>query len=280
MEEERRNSSVGGRSMIALIVPNSAGVGEGDANYASQIVQILREEIPDLRILFLGGGTINRFNNFVQDNQRDLFQVRPASGPADTAIMSTVSPVVQRIQQVPRRVINHRCGSNWQTSERGQNSMNAHTDPNGIVFYRVHPNYFFGATDTRRIRIQGQNRGTITVCESRSVENPRANSTAGGSVNCRQITSESYDINLQNACDGAQFIHHCQPLFFSVEGAQQLSGPATVNMICIDAECQFPDSQRFVIHAENLDCRSGVSKMVGTLLPIFLSVFWVFSRFV
>lgn len=51
--------------------------------------------------------------------------------------------------------------------------MNGYVERGGIVFYRLHPNYFFRPGDNRRIRIQGHGYSTITVCHSRWTELPR-----------------------------------------------------------------------------------------------------------
>lgn len=74
---------------------------------------------------------------------------------------------------VPRRIINHRCGSKWQSNEWGESSMNQFVEQGGINFYRLHPNHYFIAGDNRKIRIQGQKQGLISVCVSRNFELPR-----------------------------------------------------------------------------------------------------------
>lgn len=52
--------------------------------------------------------------------------------------------------------------------------MVLYVEPRGVVFYRLHPNYFYGGTGSqRRMRIQGSGFSSITVCHSRSVERPR-----------------------------------------------------------------------------------------------------------
>lgn len=48
-----------------------------------------------------------------------------------------------------------------------------HVEPRGIVFYRIHPNYFFGGADRRAIRIVGAGFSSLVVCHSRTVERPR-----------------------------------------------------------------------------------------------------------
>lgn len=75
LSEEHTNSSLSGRSFIALIVPQMAGVNEADANYAAEQIFYQRESQPDLTLLFWSGGSVGRFTRFVRDSQRDLFQL-------------------------------------------------------------------------------------------------------------------------------------------------------------------------------------------------------------
>jgi hypothetical protein len=51
--------------------------------------------------------------------------------------------------------------------------MTQFVEPRGVVFFRLHPNYFFGGTDRRAIRITGAGFSNLIVCHSRSVERPR-----------------------------------------------------------------------------------------------------------
>lgn len=98
MNFERTNGTLSGRSKVLLIVPNTASVNDGDTTFAVQQIQIMREEVPDLRILFLAGGTPNRFARFVQDESRDIFRVIPATTGVGQNVAQTVTPVVQRFQ--------------------------------------------------------------------------------------------------------------------------------------------------------------------------------------
>lgn len=66
------------------------------------------------------------------------------------------------------------CGGNWASENQGHNQMVQFVEPRGVVFFRLHPNYFYGGTGSqRRLRIQGAGFASITVCHSRSVERPR-----------------------------------------------------------------------------------------------------------
>lgn len=102
LTEENRQNSVGGRSHIALIVAQMAGVNEADANFAWDQITILREIIPDLTLLFVAGGSPGRFSRFVRDPQRDLFPLPTfSSSGTDNGqqVFQNIQPVIQRIQQ-------------------------------------------------------------------------------------------------------------------------------------------------------------------------------------
>lgn len=171
---ERQNNSMSGRSKIGLVMPNTAAVSEGDSNFAVERLHILREEVPDLRLLFFAGGTPTRFNRFVREESRDVFQMREVgTGAIIDSVNVQTTPVIRRIQQEPRRIVNPRCGHDWIQANWGSNSFNQYVEPRGIVFYRLQPNYFFQQGENRRLRIQGHGFATVTICHSRWVQLPR-----------------------------------------------------------------------------------------------------------
>lgn len=169
---------------------------------------------------------------------------------------------------VPRRVINHRCGADWQSGDSGSNAVNQHVEPTGISYYRIHPNYFFG-DGNRRVRIQGAGYGGVMVCQSRSVELPRVNTTNTDEVTCQQINTDSAEINLQSACNGHFTIASCPPVYFSIEGVVNAGTPT---FRCTDGECRFPDNLRVSLQTENLGCFSGVERILGTFSLVLISI--------
>ena len=77
---------------MALIMPNQANVNDGDSSYATTELQYIYEQIPDLRFVYYGGGSIQRFSSFVRDSTRDLFSLMTGSTVATSA-----GPVARRI---------------------------------------------------------------------------------------------------------------------------------------------------------------------------------------
>ncbi|CAO1322852.1 unnamed protein product [Diamesa hyperborea] len=277
LNHERDSVQVGGRSTIALIMPQTAAVSEADTNFAVQQMQIFREEVPDLRFIFWAGGSQNRFERFVREPARDVYPLRiVTNGIGGDSIQALSFPVIHRIQQEPRRIINHRCGGNWASENQGNNQMVQYVEPRGIVFYRLHPNYFYGGTGSqRRLRIQGAGFSSITVCHSRTVERPRANVTnverQQGEVTCVPVNTDTVEIDIANGCGGHDFINHCPPLFISIEGPANHDG---LNLRCTDRDCRFPDNSRFLILTENLGCFSGVTNVMASMLLIVVSIFF------
>lgn len=110
MNGEREHQNPGGRSLISLIVANQGNVNEADANFANEQIRIMQEILPDLRWIFWTGGSPNRFERFVREPARDLYQLRIfLQGVGGESIQVNAHPVIHRIQQEPRRIINHRC---------------------------------------------------------------------------------------------------------------------------------------------------------------------------
>lgn len=110
MNAERERQSPGGRSLISLVVVNTATANEADSNFAAEQIRIMREIMPDLRWIFWAAGSPNRFERFVREVARDLYQLRiNLQGIGGESIQVVAHPVIHRIQQEPRRIINHRC---------------------------------------------------------------------------------------------------------------------------------------------------------------------------
>lgn len=97
MDTERTNNSISLMSKLALVIPNAGGgVSDADAVFADQTLRAIRENIPDARIIYMAGGTINRFDRFVLDSRRDIFPIQ-AAGNNDNGIPAQVNRVVLRI---------------------------------------------------------------------------------------------------------------------------------------------------------------------------------------
>ncbi|EDV98459.1 GH23130 [Drosophila grimshawi] len=275
LNEEQTNSSVSGRSLVALIMPNQANVNDGDSNYVTTQLQYIYEQIPDLRFIYYGGGSIQRFSNFVRDSAKDLFPLMTGSTVATSA-----GPVARRIALIPRRIINPRCGSAWYTNSWGTDQMYQYIRPGTANFYRVAPNYFFGSGANRVVTIQSQNGGSFTVCSSRTYEWPQQNSTANGNgggttgtnsgstadQSCVQISGNSYSYDLSNACNGYYTITQCPPLYLSVQ-------PGTTSTTsCTQDECQTPDQWRYVVSVVNMGCYNGVSALTASFFTLLLAL--------
>lgn len=174
LNEENSKSSMSGRSFVALVIPQMAGVNEADSNYAVEQLVWLRETQPDLTLLFWSGGSAGRFARFVSDQRRDIFSLMSISSSGtdnSQQIFTYTLPVIRRIQSIPRRIANPRCNENWQQNDWGANGIDQYVEPTGVSFYRLHPNYYFRSGGN--IRIKGQSQSQVAVCWSRSVENPR-----------------------------------------------------------------------------------------------------------
>ncbi|CRL03128.1 CLUMA_CG016448, isoform A [Clunio marinus] len=273
LDHERATSQVGGRSHIALVMVQSATVNDAEANAAEQDLLLFRDQFPDLRFFYWASGNPDRFARFVRQPQRDTFRLNiDLQGIGGESIVTMTSPVILRIIEEPRRIINHRCGSNWQSEgQTGMSQMIEFVEPRGVAFYRLHPNYFFHNAADRRVRIQGAGFSTLTVCTSRTVERPRANATnvQGDQVRCQSVNSDTMEFGLWDACSGHSLIHHCPPLFISVEGIRVHDGQ---NLRCTEAQCRFPDSARFNVIVDNLGCFSGVGTIVASVMLVVASI--------
>lgn len=101
LNEEHSQSKAGGRSFVALVVPQLSPVNEVDNNFVLEQLVSLRENQPDLKLFFWSGGAVGRFQSFVTDQRRDLFELKVSSGggaEASQQVLANALPVIQRIQ--------------------------------------------------------------------------------------------------------------------------------------------------------------------------------------
>jgi len=269
LDLEKNTPSLVGKSYIALVITQLSSPDNGESNHVVEQLEFLRSDAPDLRLVFMASGATARFERFVRDKRRDLFTLTLLGGSNGESVEQHTLPVAHRLEEEPRRIANHRCGSKWNNGELGNNNIAQFVSPGGINFYRVAPNYFFRKQDNRKLKIQGAGYGSLTVCHSREIEHPRENATVqNGQKWCRNIHSDTIDIDLYQPCSGYGRIIDCPPFYFSVEFKQ--TGPST-SFRCMEIGCRNPDDAKFIIHAENLGCFSSSVKVLGSIVLLVVS---------
>lgn len=95
--EQRDSSNARGAQLALIVVPGSATVSDADNEFALQELGLLRNERPDMTLLFLAGGVPTRFSRYVRDASRDLFTLQTLGTNAENVAVQTI-PVTQRIQ--------------------------------------------------------------------------------------------------------------------------------------------------------------------------------------
>ncbi|XP_036334648.1 uncharacterized protein LOC118745230 [Rhagoletis pomonella] len=228
MNADRNASSLGGRSLIALLVPSPvAFVPDWDMRYALHFLERLNYTVPDLHILYYGGGGLIRFKDLVRNPHQDLF---PLGEEYD--VWAAGRPVVRRIRE------------------------------SDINFYRIMPNYFFGSTSMRYLRIRPLSPISFIVCSSRTNVLPyRQDGGDQPKQGCGQTAATNgYALDLSELCIGYTYITDCPPLYVSVQ-AQQFVGSNELS--CTDPACQWPDEAQFLIYVNYLVCNKA-RKMART----------------
>ncbi|XP_017486954.1 PREDICTED: uncharacterized protein LOC108375355 [Rhagoletis zephyria] len=243
MNADRNASSLGGRSLIALLVPSPvAFVPDWDMRYALHFLERLNYTVPDLHFLYYGGGGLIRFKDLVRNPHQDLF---PLGEEYD--VWAAGKPVIRRIREIPRRLVNPRCGADMYASSTGPNEMVQYVRTGDINFYRIMPNYFFGSTSMRYLRIRPLSPISFIVCSSRTNALPyRQDGGDQPEQGCGQTAATNgYALDLSELCIGYTYITDCPPLYVSVQ-AQQFVGSNELS--CTDPACQWPDEAQFLIY--------------------------------
>ncbi|XP_004930218.1 uncharacterized protein LOC101738136 [Bombyx mori] len=280
MQDQLRNESarnyVGGNSTVVLYLINTGHLQNNEIVFEQ--ARLLNETVPDLRLLF--ATATNQFDNIwnlVRDIHNDIRAVSLATTGTNVPIV--MSPVLERIQSVGRRIVNPLCGSQFVDQLSGTRQFDDFVEPGYINFYTVSPNYFYVHNDNRRIRISrsASGAGSLVVCHSRAVAQPRRNTTIVGldpsAITCENLASTgNIEIRLQNACDSFWTIGSCPPLHISVQS--ETGGVDATSAICTDASvCRFPYNIRYQVQIEDLGCFSGASSLGASLAIILTSLY-------
>ncbi|XP_026835740.1 uncharacterized protein LOC6548421 [Drosophila erecta] len=258
LETDRANDNLGGRSLVALLIPSPLSyVDEEDYDYCQRYLERLRVRLPSLQFIYYGGGALVRFHDFVRDPSKDLYLLNTEKPPD-----SCGAPVITRIRQVPRRISNPRCNVNGAISEFGTNSLPQFGRLGSINFYKLESQYLPDRQTMRYLKITPISQITFTVCTSRSIERPFRNLSAPlrADENCESTALGLFSFDLTDACVGYSFVN-CPPLFFSVQ-AQSFG-----EVSCIVESCQTPDEAQYVISLNNLGCNGATVATINMALP-------------
>ncbi|XP_076243989.1 uncharacterized protein LOC143185138 [Calliopsis andreniformis] len=253
-----RNQGVGGaRSDVVLIIPYISPLSESNKEYCLHVISQMREQIPDTEILIMTYGSKDTWSNLVRDSTKDLFSI----GIGDTkGALQPITGLVSRIKQVPKRLINTQCGADY-IATGPSNSYSDYIVPNGVNFYKLHPNYFYKSEGVATIKIGGSGSDSLIVCSSR--DPLYINATKSTSEECRSITGDTHSITI--SCADAAFIHECPPLYISVS-----ANSTSDSTQCTDPGCRFPRMIKFTISYEDLLCTSGASTIAFNSLILFV----------
>ncbi|XP_018578738.1 uncharacterized protein LOC108916900 [Anoplophora glabripennis] len=246
------NTYDGAESTIALLIPRTTPTAS-DNTFLTQRREIFRQSIPDVTFLVLGTGTQNDYSSIVNTPSREVLILTESTN--EETLKQFGQNLVERIQNVPRSIINPSCGSAF-TGSSNTFSVTDFVEPRGVNYYRISPNYFFTGDGTRNLRITENSYGSIDVCISR--EQIRPNNQTG---DCETLRSQVRTIDISGYC--GETVTGCSPIFISVFGN-------TTQTRCTDNLCRFPDNVKYTITLENVGCASSAFRILSNFLVVAL----------
>ncbi|XP_014299217.1 uncharacterized protein LOC103579747 [Microplitis demolitor] len=270
-EEEKLNreweSKVGGqRSEIVIILPSaSASISDGDKNFCLDRLKTLRETAPDTTLFFLTPGSKDKWAELTLDSINDIVSFSNGNIRDNHA---QIMNLVNRMKQVPRRLINTQCGASY-TSSGSSESYTNYLEPSGINFYRLHPNYFY-KTDQENlptIKIQSYGGTHLTICTSRDPININTTSS-----NC--VTSDTHSETIY--CQDPTYIHECKPFYLSI--AVNSSYNSFSQCLFEPERCRYPDMVKYTISYENLVCVNSASSIIISPIISLVIIIYIYTR--
>ncbi|CAH2268041.1 jg10351 [Pararge aegeria aegeria] len=281
LDTERTANYIGGNSTVLLFLINS-GV-QTNSGIVDQ-ARILNETVPDLRILFAtSSNQLDALWPLVREMHNDVLTISLSSD--GTNVERNMNSVLSRIELVGRRIINPACGSNYPDGTSGRLQFVDYVEPGYINYYSISPNYFHLNNDNRRVRISRSTAGvgTMVICQSRTLSQPRQTNTSVGSdtsdVTCQTMPSSGtreVEINLRGACDEHSPINSCQFFHISVQSVLPSSSVATYFTDCTERGCRFPYNIRYQVQIEEFGCFSGCGSTTISLTLLLLAFIYNF----
>ncbi|XP_032678684.1 uncharacterized protein LOC116847626 [Odontomachus brunneus] len=263
-----RNGFGNGKSDIILIIPYTSSVPDADKEYCIQRIKRMQEQVPDATILILTYGSRDRWLDYVADATNDLFFTN--IGEKQDGALPTVLSLISRVRKVPQRLINTKCGADY-SYVGSTNSFNDYIEPNTVISYKMHPNYFYSSDSSHSsmIKIEPSVWGILKVCTSRQPIN--ADSPEGDNVDCKPIFDKIYTVFF--SCNEAEYIHSCQPFYLSI-----FANSSVDTYPCTDLQfCRFPHMIKYSISYENLLCTSSANINLLNIILLIISIIYVFS---
>ncbi|KYN34770.1 hypothetical protein ALC56_10738 [Trachymyrmex septentrionalis] len=245
------------KSDVVLIIPRTSPISISDKEYCKKWIKEMREQVPDVTLLMLTYGSIDRWTELLSST--DLFAITATS---DIGSSATITKLISRIKQVPQRLINTQCGDNY-TIIGNSNSFIDYIEPNTTVSYRMHPNYFFSTQSDHVSKITIQSDDNLKVCKSRSFQ------IINETNDCVSINNNAHTIEF--SCGDAGLIHFCNPLYLLI-----IANSSTTNFKYGPDECRFPHMIKYTISYENLVCESNANINMLNIFVLVISMIYTF----
>ncbi|CAD6222326.1 GSCOCG00000914001-RA-CDS [Cotesia congregata] len=268
-EEQKLNreweSKIGGqRSEIVLILPSAtASISDSDKTFCLDRLKTLKETVPDATLLFLTPGSKDKWAEMTVDSINDIVSFSNGNTKENSA---QIINLVNRMKQVPRRLINTQCGASY-TSSGNSESYTNYLEPSGITFYRLHPNYFYKIEEENlpTIKIQSYSGTRLTICTSRDPININVTSS-----NC--VTTDTHSETIY--CPDPTYIHECKPFYLSIAANDHSYSPCNAE----PERCRYPDMTKYTISYENLVCVSSASSAIISPIVYFITIMYIYTR--
>ncbi|XP_045482663.1 uncharacterized protein LOC123686512 [Harmonia axyridis] len=246
----------GGYSSIYLIVTLKSP-NDNQKTFAASKMEEMKKKYPDTRILILGVGQKTDYKDYVINTDTDVFIMPEISNrnyiEAEAALRTKIKEMVKRLKELPRSVVNPKCGSSMNSNDKSSFSLVQYVEPSGQNIYRISPNYFYNFGDKAMLRINAEG-GSMTICTSRVLypSNP-----SNSSQDCKTINSDEYSHDIKGYCDDS--FEECDPLYISVFGK-------TSYYKCSGDNCRFPDNIKFTMTLDNVACTNNAMRHINQLI--------------
>lgn len=261
-KNEKRDKVSGANTRVILFFVTSWTSNDDEKRKINDELMKLKNERPDVYVMFATFANPEEFRPFVVDYERDIVSLS-----TDYAGVPTV--IANRLAQIGARLGFPACGEKAMSMQAVESSYSytGFMNPQTVQYFRLGSENFY-RSGTLKLRFKSEY-GIGVFCYSTTNRQP------GPGDNCFQATraDETVEIVLNQPCQTSATSQNCSSIYISASSLGLLD-----DRPCSETNCHTPDQVKFTFTHEGMQC-SGVVNMVSKMtLAVSLVLTWFLSK--
>lgn len=247
-KNEKRDKVSGANTRAIIFLVTSWTSNDAEKRRISDELTKLKNDRPDVHVMFTTFANPEEFRSFVVDYDRDIVSL-------STDYSSVPSTIANRLAQVGARLIFPACNEKSLSLSAVESSYSytGFINPQTVQYYRLGSENFF-SSGSLSLRFKSEY-GIGVFCYSTTNQQP------GPGDSCRQATrpDETIEIVLNDPCPPSTTRQNCSSIYIAASSLGLLDDKP-----CSERNCHTPDQVKFIFTHEGMQC-SGVVNLMSKM---------------